>query len=260
MPFSFQEGSIWQRRKESHRKRRRFTIHNQNTLQHAKGELSVNGGTHAVIIGGSMAGLLAGRILADHFDKVTIIERDRFPEAPAPRPGVPQAHHLHALLMRGRTILEQLFPGLGNELVMAGATVVDAAEDFAWLTPPGWGIRFHSCLAVLTFTRGLLDWTVRGRLAAFAQARFLDQCVATGLLPDTGGTGVTGVSVCRRHRPNGGSAGIEELHADLVVDASGRGSKVPQWLAALGYESQQETVVNAHLDHASRLYERPAGF
>jgi len=79
---------------------------------------------HALVIGGSMAGLLAGRVLANHFDQVTIIEGDFFPENPVPRRGVPQSCHFHLVLKRGRMILEQLFPGLQNELVAAGAPIL----------------------------------------------------------------------------------------------------------------------------------------
>lgn len=80
---------------------------------------------HAIIIGGSLAGLLAARVLAKHFDRVTIVERDFFPEKPAPRPGIPQSGHLHILLNRGKIILEQLFPGWERELVAAGAPILD---------------------------------------------------------------------------------------------------------------------------------------
>jgi hypothetical protein len=110
---------------------------------------TVRCGEHAVVIGGSMAGLLAARVLADHFDRVTVIERDRYPEGPGPRKGVPQARHPHVLLGRGRLILEQLFPGLGTEITAAGAPLLDAADDFAWLTPAGWAIRFRADLREL---------------------------------------------------------------------------------------------------------------
>src|SRR5512135_3662941 len=88
-------------------------------------------GRHAVVIGGSLAGMLASRILVDHFERVTLVERDRFPEGPVARAGVPQARHVHVLLARGRGILEQLFPGLGAELTSAGAHLMDVAEDIA---------------------------------------------------------------------------------------------------------------------------------
>jgi NADPH-dependent 2,4-dienoyl-CoA reductase/sulfur reductase-like enzyme len=76
---------------------------------------------HAVVVGGSLAGMLAARVLSDHFDRVTLLERDRFPETPAARKGLPQGRHVHALLERGRGIMERFLPGLTGELVRAGA-------------------------------------------------------------------------------------------------------------------------------------------
>lgn len=123
-------------------------------------------GSHALVIGGSVAGLLAGRVLADHFDQVTIIERDRFPETPEPRKGIPQCTQLHILLTRGRRMLEQLFPGLQDELVAAGAVVLDMGADVEWLNPFGWAMRFPSGFQALSFTRYVLDWLIQRRMAA----------------------------------------------------------------------------------------------
>src|SRR5918993_1262869 len=114
-------------------------------------------GQHAVVLGGSLAGLLAARVLADHFERVTLIERDAYPETSEARRGIPQANHVHGLLVRGRQILEEFFPGVQDEMIAAGAPVVDMANEIAWFTPAGWGIRFPSDLKVLAFTRPLLD-------------------------------------------------------------------------------------------------------
>ena len=207
-----------------------------------------------------MAGLLAGRVLADHFDRVTIVDRDRFPEAPVPRKGVPQAHHLHVLLMRGQLIFEQLFPGLRAELLAAGAPHLDSAADLAWLTPAGWGVRFTSGLGGYSCSRDLLEWSVHRRVAAQTRVRFLEDREVVGLLSDAGRRGVAGARVRSPNGPDGGAGRDEEVGADLVVDASGRGSKAPKWLAALGYPPPQETVVNAFLGYASRIYQRPDDF
>jgi 2-polyprenyl-6-methoxyphenol hydroxylase-like FAD-dependent oxidoreductase len=214
----------------------------------------------AVVIGGSMAGMLAARILAEHFDRVTIIERDCYPDGPQPRPGLSQARHLHALLLRGREIFEKLFPGLSDELKSAGAEVVDAAYDLAWYTPGGWGIRFRSGLEMLTFSRDLLDWIVRRRLAAFTGVGFMEGMEATGLLTDAAGQNVIGVSARSRQKEKNARDMAVNIDADLVVDAGGRASKAPQWLCALGYRAPAETVVNSHLGYASRIYARPAGW
>jgi 2-polyprenyl-6-methoxyphenol hydroxylase-like FAD-dependent oxidoreductase len=90
---------------------------------------AVGNGRQAIVMGGSIAGLLAARVLTDHFDQVTIVERDRFPEKPEPRQGVPQSHQLHVLLTQGQRILEQLFPGLTDELADNGAESVDWTAD-----------------------------------------------------------------------------------------------------------------------------------
>src|SRR5437868_4933131 len=108
---------------------------------------------HAVVIGGSMGGLLAARVLADHFDRVTVLERDRLPEGPDARKGTPQARHIHVLLTAGRLALEELFPGLVADLVAAGAVDYDAIRDMEWLGPAGLSVRFPSGIHMLGATR-----------------------------------------------------------------------------------------------------------
>ncbi|MDQ3753761.1 MAG: 2-polyprenyl-6-methoxyphenol hydroxylase-like oxidoreductase, partial [Acidobacteriota bacterium] len=219
------------------------------------------GGSHAIVIGGSLAGLLAARVLADHFARVTVVERDSYPEdAPAPRKGVPQSRHVHVLMLRGRRILEKLFPGLAAELIAAGALEIDMAGETAWLTPAGWGARYNSGLKMLTFTRELLDWHVRHRLTAHERVRLLVGCEVSRLLPATCGRAVAGVAI--RSRRLAESAGVDErvLPAELVIDASGRGSRAERWLQELGSMPPAETVVSAFLGYASRLYRRPPEF
>ncbi|HSL00314.1 MAG TPA: hypothetical protein VK869_08240 [Rubrobacteraceae bacterium] len=216
-------------------------------------------GSHALVIGGSMAGLLASRVLAARFERVTIVERDRFPGGPAPRKGVPQASHQHIMLRRGTDILERLFPGIRGELVASGAPLLDMANDAVWLTPFGWGVCFPSDLIMLTCSRDLLEWGVRRRVAALPKVRFLERVEVTGLFPAADGADhVGGVKI----RFRGGERSKEEeiLRAGLVVDASGRSSRAPRWLKALGYEPPQESVIDAHLGYSSRIYRLPKGF
>ena len=100
-------------------------------------------GRHAVVLGGSLAGLLAARVLSDHFDEVTIIERDLYPETGEVRRGIPQANHVHGLLLRGRQVLEEFFPGLQDDMIAAGVPLVDMANEIAWYTRVGWGSGFR---------------------------------------------------------------------------------------------------------------------
>jgi len=198
--------------------------------------------THALVVGGSIAGLLAARVAANHFDQVTLLERDQLPETgPDHRRGVPQAHHLHILLMRGQAIFEQLFPGLTGDMERAGAPRIDSAQDLLWRNPAGWGVRYRSGLTKLAFTRDLLDWHVRQHLTNYRQVTVRAGADVTGLEPDARGV----------HLRDG-----ERIAADLVIDASGRGSRAPIWLQALGYEAPVEEVVDAHLGYASRLYRK----
>ncbi|MEG4841608.1 2-polyprenyl-6-methoxyphenol hydroxylase-like oxidoreductase [Microcoleus sp. B9-D4] len=211
--------------------------------------------SHAIIIGGSLAGLLASRVLAKHFDRVSIVERDFFPEKPAPRPGIPQSRHLHILFNRGKMILEEFFPGLENELVAAGAPRLNP-KSIGWFSPAGWAPQSSPDLNdLIMFSRDLLDWQIRRRLAERMNVHFLEGCTVTGLLANASRTEVAGVSVRFRDRQNPGNIHAENLNADLVVDAAGKVSKTPQWLKSLGYEPPQETAINAFVGYASRIYE-----
>ena len=214
---------------------------------------SHSSGDRAIVIGGSIAGLLAARVLADRFDRVTIIERDRYPEEPKPRPGVPQSDQGHVLLSQGQRILEQLFPGLTASLTEKGALKIDWIADVALLLNVSdvWAPRFLSGITTCLCSRNLLELTIRKHLGNFSQVKFLQAGSVTELLTNSEKTTVEGVRV------KVAGEGQIELPAQLVVDASGRNSVAPRWLKALGYEIPQETKINSFLGYATRLYERP---
>jgi 2-polyprenyl-6-methoxyphenol hydroxylase-like FAD-dependent oxidoreductase len=214
-------------------------------------------GDHAVVVGAGMAGLVAARVLADHFARVTVIERDRLPARPAPRAGVPQSRHIHILLARGMAVLDQLFPGLEDELLAAGAVPIDFPGDAVWLSPAGWSQRFRPGLRLVSCTRPLLEWTVRRRLAASTTVRVLEGHETTGLTANDNTTAVTGVRLRARPHPPAAAAPDRTLPAALVIDASGRNSRTPQWLRALGYPGPPETTINPFLGYATRTYARP---
>lgn len=201
----------------------------------------------AIVIGGSMAGMLAARVLAEAFSSVTIVERDRFPEGPMGRRGVPQSDHLHVLLMRGLAILKELFPGIGEELVAHGAVPIDTGADLKWLTPGGWGPQFRSGLEKLAFSRELLDRVVLGYLAARPNVQVREGCEVRGLKSAAGR--VTGVRLRDGERD-------EDVSADLIVDATGRRSRLSIWMKESGFEPPATTVVRGFLGYSSRIYER----
>jgi 2-polyprenyl-6-methoxyphenol hydroxylase-like FAD-dependent oxidoreductase len=212
-----------------------------------------------VVIGAGLAGLAAARVLADHFAQVTVVERDRFPAGPAFRKGVPQSRHLHILLAQGLALLNRLFPGIEDELTNAGAVRVRWLTDVIWLTAGGWGNRFDAGLSLLSCSRDLLDWCIRRCLAATPSVQLREDCEVIGLVGDRLKKAVAGITL--RHRPRvPATPEHEDLPADLVIDASGRDSHLPQWLTALGYPGPRETRVDPFLGYASRFYAPPAAF
>lgn len=208
---------------------------------------------HAIVIGGSIAGLTAARILSDHFAHVTVIERDQMPDGQAFRKGVPQGRHAHILLQRGQMILDKLFPGFSEELLAAGAEGINAGSDLAFCSPYGWLPTFESDMDIIGASRRLLDYVVYERLAAIENITFRPNADVLSICVDGTGRHVIGLEMS--DRKNGR---IVEIPANLIVDASGRSSKAPQWLAQLGYQPPAELTVNAHAGYATRLYQRPS--
>ena len=205
---------------------------------------------HAVVLGASMAGLATARVLADAYERVTVLDRDTFPAAGQHRRGVPQSRHAHGLLASGRAALEELFGGLTDELVAAGALVADVQADLRWYND---GLRLRQApagLAVLMVSRPLLEGRVRDRVRALGNVRLADRRQVTGLAATPDGRGVGGVRVIRQ------GGGEELVPADLVVDATGRGSRSPAWLAELGYPPPVEERVDVGIAYATRVYRR----
>jgi 2-polyprenyl-6-methoxyphenol hydroxylase-like FAD-dependent oxidoreductase len=206
-----------------------------------------------VVIGASISGLLAARVLADHFERVTLLERDHLPAGAAPRRGVPQAQHTHGLLARGAQILAQLFPGLFEEITAAGSEIIQLATDLAWFHHGYWKLRLPIAgLQGHAQSRALLETAIRRRVLLLPNVCLLDACAATGLVADTDSRRVRGV---RFTHSNGQQ---DTLAGDLVVDATGRGSRTARWLEALGYPGVKETVVGMDLAYLSRIFKRPA--
>jgi 2-polyprenyl-6-methoxyphenol hydroxylase-like FAD-dependent oxidoreductase len=217
------------------------------------------GGRHAIVIGASIAGLLAAHVLANHFDRVTLVERDHLPDGPEFRKGVPQGRHIHVLLAGGNRRLEQFFPGLNDELAAAGAACLDWTADCRWFNFGGWKPRFASGLKSMFGSRALLEYHIRRRVAAEPKLRWLPECDVTALLADDNRQRVTGVRV-RPRAPGADEPAEWDLPADLVVNASGRDSRAAEWLKSFGYPAPAETRINSFLGYASRAYERPAGW
>ena len=210
-------------------------------------------GDRAVVIGASMAGLLAARVLTERYGQVTVIDRDELPATPTHRRGVPHDRHIHALGARGQQVLEELFPGLTAELVAQGAPAGDILADARFYFGGHQLAPARTGLMLLCASRPLLELSVRRRVLARPGVRILDRCDVVGLATTAEGHRVVGARVLRRAD---GSA-EELLGADLVIDASGRGSRTPAWLDALGYPKPKLEQVQIGLGYATRTYRLP---
>ncbi|MBQ1123881.1 NAD(P)/FAD-dependent oxidoreductase [Streptomyces smyrnaeus] len=207
---------------------------------------------HGIVVGGSWAGMLAAHVLARHLDSVTVVERDALPDEPRHRRGTPQARHGHILWSEGAGIVEDLLPGTSEELLAAGARKLRFQTDLVTLTSHGWQHRFPPRQFGLMCTRPLLDWTVRRRILAGGRITLRERTEVLELAGD--GRRVTGVGI------RDIDSGVREtLEADLVVDASGRGSRVRRWLTGLGLPAVEEDVVDVGMAYASRMYRAPEG-
>ncbi|WP_424217268.1 NAD(P)/FAD-dependent oxidoreductase (plasmid) [Streptomyces sp. BI20] len=215
---------------------------------------------HAIVLGAGIAGLLAAKALRSRFSSVTLVERDRLPrEAPAFRPGVPHSRHLHILWEAGMRVVESLLPGVAEGWWEHGARMAEAPKDYRWLSPVDWfgplpGAR------MLMADREVIEWAIRREVLRDGAVTVLERHEATGLT--TGGDGaVTGVRI-RRRGPTGdpapeAPADARTLRAGFVVDATGRGSRAPEWLTEIGRSAPAVTRYDAHLAYATRTY-RPA--
>ncbi len=210
-------------------------------------------GCRAIVLGASMAGLLAARVLADFYSSVTIVERDKFPYEPANRRGVPQGRHPHMLMARAPQIIDELFPGCMQEVLDSGGMAWNDGDlSKACLT-----FGNHRLAAMGTIpqpstyvsyacTRAFLDWHVRRRVRDLRNITMLQGHDAGELTAAPDGSRVAGVRVTDR---SDGSAAV--LEADLVVDATGRGSRAPTFLEDLGYGRPAEDEVFINLTYAS---------
>ena len=206
-------------------------------------------GERAVVLGGSMAGLLAARVLSDHYERVTIVERDALPDGSEHRPGVPQARHTHGMLACGARILERLLPGITAQVTPPDARDNDALRSGRWFNNGVFAAQAESGLEGFGVTRPLLESAVRQRVHDLPNVDVIDGHAGQALI--AAGSRVVGARI----RPRGGGA-ESELAADFIVDATGRASRAPAWLAALGYEPPDEDTVEVGLGYATRFYRR----
>jgi 2-polyprenyl-6-methoxyphenol hydroxylase-like FAD-dependent oxidoreductase len=207
-------------------------------------------GEHGIVLGASVSGLLAARVLADSYRRVTVIERDDLPEVGAGRRGVPQGRHAHGLLPRGAQIMDELFPGLLEDFVASGVSVVREPSEMHFclggrlLCQDG---RYAEPTVTYQPSRPLLEGHILARVRALPNVEIVDRCAVSALTSASSPGQVNGVRV-RRH----GADGEEVIDADLVVDATGRTGRALNWLADLGYQQPSEDRLQVDIMYVSQ--------
>ncbi|MEO7061680.1 MAG: FAD-dependent monooxygenase [Lapillicoccus sp.] len=212
-------------------------------------------GPRAVVVGASIAGLLAARALSEAVGEVVLIDRDDLPEGPTHRGGVPQDRHSHGLLTRGREVIEELLPGITAELVAAGALSADVQQRSALYVGPRPMAAGRSGLYGLGVSREALEAAVRRRVTALPGVVVLQRTSVLDLAFSADGSTVTGVVVSPLDHPGT----ISTLSAHLVVDASGRTSRLPDWLERHGHQPPVEERRRVDVSYATRRFRRRRG-
>lgn len=214
---------------------------------------AINNRRHAIMLGGSFAGLMTAKALSSHYGRVTIVEKDPVHRYPESRKGQPHTKHLHGLLPCALNILNHYFPGLSGEIKNHGGFLNDFGTSMSWFTHGGFKKKVFLDIQGVSLSRPLLEHLVRERVLSLPNVTLLDHTAAKSLLSSGDRQKVTGVTIeDRQHK-------CIELGADLVVDCMGRGSKTPRWLKELGYAEVPVNEVKIDVTYTTRLYKRDPG-
>lgn len=208
-------------------------------------------GRQAIVIGAGMGGLTAAGALTDYFEHIFVLDRDELPASPAHRAGTPQSRHAHVLLCGGARRLGELFPSFEQEMVRAGAVVIDFSRD-ARLDRPGFDPFPQRSLGLTTCcaSRILIEFVTRQFVEQQKNVTLVPNCRVQAISAFPDGT-VTSVQ-CEY-----GNGRAEELFADLVIDASGRGMLTLQLLKSLGYPQPDEESIGMNIGYSTALFSIP---
>jgi 2-polyprenyl-6-methoxyphenol hydroxylase-like FAD-dependent oxidoreductase len=213
-------------------------------------------GEKAIVIGASLAGLCAARVLSDFYDQVTVFERDELPSTPSNRTAVPQGRHVHLLMARGAAEYEGLFPGLLDDMVAAGVPILENRPDCIYFGAAGHvlgtGHTLRDEFTAYVPSRPQLEWQIRRRVAAIANVEIQHRSVAQPRF-DVDARRVTGVYL------DSDTGEPDFVAADVVVDAAGRGTRLPVWLEQWGYQRPTEKTVEVGIGYASHQFRLPEG-
>ncbi len=219
-------------------------------------------GEHAIVIGGSMAGLLTARVLSDYFEKVTIFEADTPPDEVVPRKGVPQGNHIHTLLSGGTAVVRKYFPAIHEDLLTAGAEYGDPMITNRLFVGGRWSPRVASGMESYVMSRPLLEAMVRKHTVAIAN---IELRVATSVSGYTHSTRDAHGAGSTASESNAVVNGVtleqtgETISADFVADVSGRNSSATKWLEQLGYQAPQRGTIGIDVGYVTFEVAEPPG-
>ena len=199
-------------------------------------------GRRAVVIGASMAGLVCARVLADRFEEVVVLDRDRLTDTPDPRDGVPQGRHVHNLLSRGDRVLDRLFPDLYGALRDGGAIRIDWSRDVRWHHHGVWKARCESGVESWLMSRPFLEDCVRKQLLRVPNVRIESPVAVADFVVGEDDARVTGL------RLEDG----KEVAADLVLDCSGRNGVDSETLARAGFPKPRSLSIGVDVVYCTR--------
>ena len=199
-----------------------------------------------------MAGLFTARVLSEHFKKVYLVERDPILDQPQPRKSQPQAHHAHILLAKGLVTMQNYFPDLLDILKSSGATVCDPGQTMVWNCYGNYRTPFALGRQNVFVSRPFLEWKIRQQVLNLENLEVLSGYSVDHLLIDQHRQQVTDVQITPLQNKQASTI----LRGDLIVDASGRGSRSGKWLKSLGYEKPEESKVSCGTGYTSRIYQR----
>jgi 2-polyprenyl-6-methoxyphenol hydroxylase-like FAD-dependent oxidoreductase len=209
-------------------------------------------GKQAIIIGAGMAGLAAAGAVADYFERVILLERDRLPDQAVPRSGAPQSRHLHVLLPGGRQALTDLFPHFEKDLLDAGAVALRMASE-ARAEIPGLGPLPTRDFGWFLYcaSRPLIELVTRRQAERLSNLEVRAECRVLDISTASDSAMVTGV------RYESADGRQETLAADLVVDASGRGTPTLALLRSSGHPAPDEITIGIDLHYTTTSFAIP---
>jgi 2-polyprenyl-6-methoxyphenol hydroxylase-like FAD-dependent oxidoreductase len=209
-------------------------------------------GRQALVVGAGMGGLPAARVLADHFERVVILERDTLPTQAENRVGIPQGRHVHVLLAGGFRALCTLLPGFEETLIRTGAVPLHSGLDVL-MERPGYDPYPQRDLGFITYaqSRSQLELNVRQHVLCHSNIELRQACRVQAFTPSKDGRSVTGLTYVSA------DGGAETMTADLVIDASGRGVLTLDMLETLGHALPEVSTVGVDLAYATAIFAQP---